>query len=139
MRTLHHEYFHAALDSAVAAGRAPAWLNEGLAQYFENLAVGKAGLSPGEGRYLGKASRTDRWLPIEALSTPSFSHLEGDQAGLAYLQAYAMVDRLIHNGGERRMRTFIRKFVRGENVGRLLKREYRLDLDAFEAAVRTDY
>ena len=32
VRTLHHEYFHAALDAVSPRGHVPAWLNEGLAR-----------------------------------------------------------------------------------------------------------
>ena len=57
VRTLHHEYTHAALHDA-AAGLFPAWLNEGLAEFFEALAVGKRHLSPGEHAALAGARRS---------------------------------------------------------------------------------
>jgi protein SCO1/2 len=40
-RVLHHELVHAALDAAMPSTALPAWLNEGLAEWFEARASGK--------------------------------------------------------------------------------------------------
>ncbi len=138
VQTLHHEYFHAALDAVAGRGRVPAWLNEGLAEYFEDLAIGKRGLSSGEHAYLARANRLDAWLPMTTLSQPSFAGLDQDAATLAYLQSYAMIVHLVREHGERRMRSFMRQLIRGSNVQWLLKREYRVTLDELEVNVRAE-
>jgi hypothetical protein len=139
VRTLHHEYCHAALDAAGARGRVPAWLNEGLSQWFENLSIGKRGLSRGEFSHLAEAHRHDTWLPLETISRTTLANLAAEEAGLAYLQSYAMVDYLVREHGDRRMRSFIRQLVRSGNLGALMRREFRVDLNELESAVRAQF
>ncbi len=45
VRVLNHELVHAALDAAAPSLIFPAWLNEGLAEWFEARSVGKRHLS----------------------------------------------------------------------------------------------
>ncbi len=138
VRTLHHEYFHAALDAVSARGRVPAWLNEGLAEWFENLAVGKRRLSSAEHAYLSRANRLGRWLPLSVLSEPTFAGLDDKSATLAYLQSYAMVEHLVRHHGEHRLRRFMRQLVRGAQLEWLLKREFRASLAELEANLRAE-
>jgi hypothetical protein len=123
VRTLHHEYCHAALVS----------------QWFENLSIGKRGLSRGEFSHLAEAHRHDTWLPLETISRTTLANLAAEEAGLAYLQSYAMVDYLVREHGDRRMRSFIRQLVRSGNLGALMRREFRVDLNELESAVRAQF
>jgi hypothetical protein len=132
VRTLHHEYSHAALHS-VAPGVAPAWLNEGLAEYFERLAAGRRHLSHGENAYLKQAAQNGQWIPMQALSAPSFAHMGGDAASLAYLESYALIEHLIRKSGARDLRTFWERLVKTRNVQRALDRTYRRSLAELEA------
>src|SRR5262245_49173538 len=43
--TLHHEYVHAALETVAPRSLWPAWLNEGMAEYFERQALGQSHLA----------------------------------------------------------------------------------------------
>ncbi len=138
VRTLHHEYFHAALDAVSAQGRVPAWLNEGLAEWFENLAIGKRHLSSAEHAYLSRANRLGQWAPLSVLSKPTFAGLDDESATLAYLQAYAMVEHLVRHHGEDRLRSFMRQLVRGARLEWLLKREFRVSLAELEANLRAE-
>jgi len=138
VRTLHHEYFHAAFDAVAARQTAPAWLNEGLAEWFENLSIGKRHLSTSEHGYLSRANRLDHWIPMAALSEGSFAGLEGNTATLAYLQSYALVEHMMRVYGQHRMRRFMRQFLRGANLEWLLKREFRVSLRELEANLRAE-
>ena len=132
VRTLHHEYTHAALHW-VSADSFPAWLNEGLAEYFEALATGKRHLTPGEYSYLSAAARNGRWIPIGALGTRSFAHLGGDSASLAYLESYAMVEHLVRRHGMRKLRDLCKRVVKTRSIERALDRTYRASLQEIEA------
>ena len=134
LRTLHHEYAHAALHS-VSADAFPAWLNEGLAEYFEALALGKRHLTHGEHAYLSGAVAQGGWIPLSALGTRSFGHLGGDSASLAYLQSYATVEHLVRRHGMRKLRDLCQHLARSRNVGRALDRTYRMDLADLEEAL----
>ncbi|MFQ5512820.1 MAG: peptidase MA family metallohydrolase [Myxococcota bacterium] len=138
VRTLHHEYVHAALDAVTDPRRIPAWLNEGLAQLFEHRALGKRGLGSAEYEWLRRASANGAWLPLERLSGMSFASFDADDARLAYRQAYGLVDYLVRRSGERRFRSFMRQLVRGGRLERLFERELRIELAELEASFRAE-
>ncbi len=135
VRTLHHEYLHAALHSAAGARLIPAWLNEGTAEYFENLALGKASLSRGELGVLARLARANAWIPLAALSGPSFSHLQDRSASIAYLEAYALVDHLVRREGMRKFRRFYERLFRTRNLEISLRDTFGLRLQELESEV----
>jgi hypothetical protein len=134
LRTLHHEYTHAALHQA-AADLFPAWLNEGLAEYFEARAAGKRHLSAPEDSALRGAAREGSWISLQHLGTRSFSHLGGKSASLAYLESYAVVEHLVRRHGMRKLRDFCRQLVKTRSVSRALDRTYRTSLSKLEGAL----
>jgi hypothetical protein len=77
-----HEYTHVVVNQ-MTRGRAPTWLNEGLAQYSEPS-------SRGGKRALLEAVRRYGLVPLSDLEG-SFLKLSGTQARLAYAEAYAAV------------------------------------------------
>ncbi len=125
-RTLHHELVHAAFDAAAPSLALPAWLNEGIAEWFESRTHGTRGLSAGEWAYLEAAARGGYWIPIASLGGRSFGSLQGKAAGLAYLQSYALADRLARNGGDAKLARFVDTMIRMRNVDAALRRVYRL-------------
>jgi hypothetical protein len=137
-RVLHHELVHAAIDYASPSYRPPAWVNEGLAEWFENRATGKRRLGAGEWAALAEASRRGAWLPVAALRRPSFAGISPDSAGLAYLQSYASVDLLVRRWGDRSLESFLRTLLRLRDPDRALRRVYRTDLEAIQEALRAE-
>ncbi len=135
LRTLHHEYAHAAVDAAGGRGMLPGWLNEGLAEYFEHLAVGTRGLDPGAATVLVDARDSGGWIPLGSLSSPSFSHLEGDSATLAYLESYALVAHLALRHGEDSLGELLERLLSTGDLDRALQRTYRGSLAELEAAL----
>jgi hypothetical protein len=125
VRVLHHELVHAAFDAAAPSFVLPAWLNEGLAEWFEARAVGKRRLSPGELGALARAARENRLYSFAELSTPAFGHLSSGDAGLAYLQSYGFVEFLARRHGERRLRDFVDQLLRSRDLERSLQHAYR--------------
>jgi hypothetical protein len=137
-RTLHHEYVHCALASAIAPERLPAWVNEGLAEWFENLALGKRRLSEGERVFLADAARRGLLAPLAALSGPSFAHQDGATAAVSYVHAYAAIDHLARRKGDRGLRDFVRTLLRTGDVEAALRRVYRLDTARLDAGLRAE-
>jgi len=133
--TLHHEYTHAAIQAEVGPGLFPAWLNEGLAEYVEARASGRR-LGPGQYRVLAEASRQGTWLPLESLAAPSFAHLPGDSASLAYLESHAMVEYLARRHGEEKLRWLCEELGRTRNLERALDRTYHRSLAELESELR---
>ena len=133
VRVLNHELVHAALDAAAPSLIFPAWLNEGLAEWFEARSVGKRHLSGDELARLEWAGGNGRLVSLAKLSTPSFGHLGPEAARLAYLQSYGMVEFLVRRHGERKLREFCHDLIRSRDLRRSLSRVYRSDLPALEA------
>ena len=132
VRVLNHEYVHAAIDAEAPSLVLPAWLNEGLAEWFEARSVGKHLLSPGEHAALVAMGRNRGFFSLAQLSTPSFGHLGPGQAGRAYLQSYAFIEFLAREHGERRLREFCGDLLRTGNLARSLQRAFRADLARLE-------
>ncbi len=132
-RVLHHELVHAALDAAAPSYSLPAWLNEGLAEWFESRTQGKRHLNGTEQAMLSSAKSHGVLFSFASLSTPSFGHLDQNAAHLAYLQSYGMVEFLANQRGERSLREFCDRLMRTRNLERTLKRVYRANLQTLEA------
>jgi hypothetical protein len=133
VRVLNHELVHAALDAAAPSYVLPAWVNEGLAEWFEVRTLGKRHLSGGERGALASARRQNALLPLPALSGVNFGHLAPGTAQLAYLQSYGMVEFLVRQYGQRKLREFCQSLVRTRDLQRSLTRVYRIDLPTLEA------
>jgi hypothetical protein len=137
-QTLHHEYLHAALDAASSSYRVPGWVNEGLAEWFEALAVGKRGLSRGQHARLASAVRDGSAPTLAELASPSFVGFAPEQAGLAYLKSYAAVEHLQRRHGDGALRKFMQELLRTRNLNRALERGFRLDLAELEARLASE-
>ena len=137
-RVLHHELVHAALDLAAPSLLVPAWVNEGVAEWFESRALGKRRLSPSEWAQLAEASRRDAWIPIPVLLRPSFAGIPPEAVSLAYLQSYASIDLLVRRQGERGLESFLQTLLRLRDPDRALRRVYRMDLPGIQQALREE-
>lgn len=135
VRVLHHELVHAALD-AESSLVLPAWLNEGLAEWFEARAFGKRGLGRGEQAALVGIARAGALPVLADLSRPGFGGLGPDAAAVAYLESYAFIDFLAVTEGERSLVELWSAVLRSGSVERGVRRAYRRDLEALERAFR---
>ncbi len=138
VRTLHHEYVHAAIHAEATSRQVPAFIDEGVAEWFESAAIGKRGLSSGERTALARAAGERRLLPLSTLLLPGFADVPPESVGLAYLQSYAVVDLLVRLRGERSLRQFLKTLLTTESLPRALKRSYRLTLGELEERLRQE-
>jgi tetratricopeptide (TPR) repeat protein len=99
-RTVRHEYAHAAIVT-LSKGKAPVWLNEGLAQVAEETN------DEGRTNRLRMALADGSLLTLAELEG-GFTRFDRDQASLAYSQAYFAAKYLLDQRG-------------GYNVRRLLE------------------
>lgn len=96
--SLAHEYAHAVVSS-MSAGRAPAWLQEGLAQASE------AAVRPARSRQAPAGAPGDPLL-LQA-HAGSFQGAAAGDAAAAYAESHAMVTHLIRRHGMKTMRRFL--------------------------------
>jgi hypothetical protein len=132
IRVLHHELVHAAFDAEAPRLDLPAWMNEGIAEWFEARAMGKRSLSAGERNVLANAARRGALFSLTELSARSFGGFSPDAAGLAYLQSYGFIDYLVRTHGERRLVQFWSAVVRSRSPERGSRRAYHEDLEDLE-------
>ena len=137
--TLHHELVHATLDATAPSLVLPAWLNEGLAEWFESRTAGGRGhLSQGAWQSLTEAARTGRLPSLAALSAPSFARLDPRRAALAYRYAHGLVDHLARRSGERTLRQLVEELVRTGNLSRAFRRVGKTTPEELDAAFRRE-
>ncbi len=139
VRTLHHELVHAAFDAEAPSLVLPAWLNEGLAEWFEARAVGKRGLSGREDAALAQVASEGQLFRLWQLSDPSFVGMGPGTARLAYLQAYAFIEYLAHRSGDDSLRRLCTTLVRKRNLERAFKVTFRDDLADLEERFVSKY
>ena len=138
VRVLHHELVHAALDAEAPSLSVPAWLNEGLAEWFEARSTGKRLLSPGQAHRLSSFARQGVLFSLTQLSVPSFSRFSADAAQVAYLQSYAFVTYLVRQHGERSLRDLCEGYLRSHDLARAVQRTYRSELSQLDERFRSD-
>ena len=132
VRVLHHELVHAAFDAEAPQLALPAWMNEGIAEWFEARAVGKRALSGSERSVLARVARQGGLFSLQDLGARSFGGFPPEQAALAYLQSYGFIDHLVQVHGERGLVQFWSAIVRSQSLERGSRRAYRQDLADLE-------
>ncbi len=110
-RMLTHELTHAMLRS-VASRNLPAWLNEGLAMYFEGYNVAA----------VEKALATYRlFVPLSALRN-SFGRLNERQAAVAYAESFFAASVLIERIGTPGITQLLQDLDGGQPIDQALQR-----------------
>ena len=137
VRTLAHEVVHAAFHAEAPSLAIPAWLNEGMAEWYEARHLGKRRLSAGEYRAL-VALQAQGLFTIDQLSARSFGRFGPQGARVAYLQSYGFVDFLARTRGERSLRELCRELMRTGDLRRSVRKTYRSDLGELDAAFRAE-
>lgn len=97
---IFHEYVHLLVKNNVSPN-APAWINEGLAEFYSNLEVAKDGKAADIGRPISDHIlylRQQRLLPLRTLfavdhSSPHYN--EQSKRGVFYAQSWALVHYLM--------------------------------------------
>jgi len=128
--SLAHEYAHAVVSS-MSAGRAPAWLQEGLAQ------VSEAALRPARSRQAPAGAPEDlRSLQAHA---GGFQGAAAGDAAAAYADSHAVVKHLIQRHGMKTMRRFLTALADDQDFDRAFQAAFgRPWQDAGPPGIRSD-
>jgi len=129
-RTLRHEYAHAAITT-LSRGRAPVWLNEGLAQVAEDPPTA------------GRLNRLRMGLAAGDLFTLAdlerdFTSLGRERASLAYAQAYYTARYLLEKKGGYNVRRLLEALATAPDVDAALRATLSLSHDEIDQRVRAD-
>jgi len=124
-RTLRHEYGHV-LVNQLSRGRAPVWLNEGVAIWCE------------EERDGDREDWADRTLSGQVLFSlqeleGSFTRLNPERVHVAYAQSYLAIRRLVDRSGGRSMRELLTSLGKGDSLDEAFRDVYSRNLASFES------
>lgn len=137
--TLLHELVHATLDAVAPSLGLPAWLNEGLAEWFASRARGGGGHLPRNGwNALAAAAQGGSLPPLSALSGPTLGRLDARRAGLVYRYAHGLVDFVARRHGEADLRRVVERMVRSGHVERSFRRTLRTTPAELDAEFRRE-
>ena len=123
-RTLRHEYGHV-LVHQLAHGRAPVWLNEGVAIWAEEERDGD------RADWALQAIAGQPLFRLGQLAGP-FTALPADRVPVAYAQSYLAVRALVDRHGNRRLRALLEQLGGGVSFERAYRDTLYGDPAAFE-------
>ena len=141
LRVAVHEYTHLVLRNWMAA--APAWLDEGLAEYYAGVSIDddRKGARIGDAvpRYVQMLR--ERFLPLdEVLTIDQRSPLynEGDDRSLFYAESWALVHYLLMETpkGDVQINDYLSAIAKGEPVARAFEQAFRMSPAAMEHLLR---
>jgi tetratricopeptide (TPR) repeat protein len=124
-RTLYHEYTHAVVRAI--APRAPTWLNEGLAQYFEGKEIDAR-----QKELLRRIAQAGKLPPLSNLEG-SFMGLGGEQAVFAYLLSLSSVRYMIDSFGMYRVKSILEELAAGVDTGKAISNSIMLSYEEFDS------
>ena len=134
-----HEYAHLALHANGII--LPAWLSEGLAEYFSTLQMGQHGVKLGGDLPMrSQALQRGNWIPLPQLLAATNDARAGTQraeAGLFYAQSWALVEMLILSPAYKtRFPELLTQLSTGVSSVDAFPAVYRKPLDAITADLR---
>src|SRR6202043_3095647 len=107
-RVLKHELAHSFITQ-LSGGRAPGWLQEGIAQFLEPKSLG------GDGRQLSVLFKTQRNIPMNVLEG-SFQRLAGAQVYVAYAESLAAVSYITDSYGLSDIQRILERIAQGNST-----------------------
>jgi tetratricopeptide (TPR) repeat protein len=143
LRVAFHEYSHLILHNWMAA--VPAWLDEGLAEYYSTFQLASGGTSAAIGlaipHHVGLLR--ERFMPLRdllAIDRRSPVYYEGDQRTLFYAQSWALTHFLLMETprGDARIARYLALVAGGESIDRAVQQAFQMPLSALERLLR-DY
>jgi tetratricopeptide (TPR) repeat protein len=134
-RVLYHEYTHVIVHE-LSDNRAPTWLNEGLAVYFEGLTSGNLSDSQeASTRSLTRLSPS-AFIPLAALHE-SFLEFSSDQAATAYAESFSATRYLINRYGLPRVKELLQQLSASRPFDQTFETVFFLPYQEFERLWRT--
>ena len=127
-RVLSHEVVHLMVAQATRNpyNSPPAWLDEGLAAYYQEVD------DPRFGPILERAVREGRLIPVRALNS-SFP-VDPEQALLSYAESRSVVQFIVEQMGEKRMAALLRVFQEGVSYDDAVQRALGMTMEELDQA-----
>lgn len=126
-----HEGAHLLMAEAVGSplARVPAWLNEGLATYFESNSSGRQSTAE-------RAVRSGSFLSLGSMNAVPG---QPAQVILFYAQSWSVVRHMVETYGTGHMASLLRAINTGSNVDEAVSDVYGLSLDELESEWKSEF
>ncbi len=136
---IFHEYVHFLTSDASL----PAWLSEGLAEYYSSFEVASGGKRITVGRAVPvriRQLREGKWLPLETVLTvnhdsPQYHDL--DAKSLFYAQSWALTHYLMTGKRRPQLRQFIAALATGQMPEAAFSQAFQMDVATLELELKT--
>ena len=123
-QTLAHEYVHLLLDEMLPKAQFPAWVNEGVAVYYEltlGLEVPGAYITRNEvfwrADLVKAAAKQQTLIPLTSLESQRlWNGASKDQVSLQYSEAYMAVRYVVERFGEKSLMKLLEQLAAGRSV-----------------------
>jgi len=141
-QTIFHEYTHFLIDNSIGRAKAPPWLNEGLAEYYEKFSIENDRLvtlgAPHEGNL--QLLRRSQLIPFDVFLATDYYTLHKqskESAQLFYAQSWALLHYLLQDDARRaRFDRFIDSLIRGRTAKEAFEQAFETDFAAVEGELR---
>lgn len=142
--TIFHEYTHFLTDNSLGRAKIPPWLNEGIAEYYEQFSIENdqkvtlGGLNQSHLLLLKRA----QFIPFETFFATDYYTLHRqtkESAQLFYAQSWLLVHYLLQgNGGARRppFDKFVGSLIQGTNARDAFRQTFQTDFAALETDLK---
>ena len=132
-RNLYHEYVHALVRSVVKEGRCPTWLNEGLAQHFEDKEQSDYR------REMIKALQKNKVaIPIRNLEG-SFMGFSSAQSYVAYSVSLAIVDFMVDRYGMYNVKRVLEELGKNKSVEEAMRDGLSISYEVFQKEWQSEF
>lgn len=129
-KILYHEYTHVIVHE-LSENRAPTWLNEGLAVYFEGLSSGNLPSSQDAASRSLARLQPAALMPLTALHG-SFLEFSSDQAAIAYAESFSATQFLINRYGLPRVKELLQQLSASRPFDRAFETVFFLPYPEFQ-------
>jgi tetratricopeptide (TPR) repeat protein len=142
--TIFHEYTHFLVDNAIGRSRIPPWLNEGLAEYYENFKIEddqKVTLGALNSSHLALLEQRS-FIPFSTFFNIDYYTLNSqgsDRVSIFYAQAWALMHYLLHSDdGARRkqLSAFMELIINGKPSKDAFQQAFQMDYGQMEKELR---
>ena len=144
LTTIFHEYTHFLVNNSMGRANIPPWLNEGIAEYYEQLSIGedrKVTLGNPTGAHL-KLLQQSGFIPFETfLATDYYTLHKQNKASEQhfYAQSWLMVHYLLHGksgANKPQFDKFVEFLMRGIKVKDAYQQAYQADFATLEIELK---
>lgn len=143
-QTIFHEYTHFLVDNSMGRANIPPWLNEGIAEYYEQFLIEndqKVTLGASHAANL-QILRRGEFIPFETFFATDYYTLHKqskESAQLFYAQSWALVHYLLQGGGAARRALFdrfVEQLLRGTKAKDAFQQAFQIDFAGVETELK---